>query len=128
MRKLWLVLLIGFAASANAETSTKVLALKLWKAIEKEQNISYTTLDNYRVHLASGDSTKAKLDDPAEFKRYQTVIRNVFVDKVSNEFTRAEITNLTKIYLRPEMAKLRTFSMDFWDDKSLKEILDNNSK
>jgi len=128
MMRILTCLLIFFSLHAQAATSTKVLALKLWNAIEKEQNSSYTALDSYRVKLASDNIMKAKLDDPQEFKRYQTILRNVFIDKISTEFSRNEITNLTKIFNRPEMSKLRVFNIDFWDDKNISEILETNQK
>jgi hypothetical protein len=118
---------ILISLTATAATSTKVLALRLWDAIEKEQNLSYTALDNYRIRLDAANPVKAKLDDPQEFKRYQTIIRNNFIEKVSTEFSRNEIMNLIKIYKRPEMSKLRLFNMDFWDSKNVSVILETNS-
>ncbi|MCC2679369.1 MAG: hypothetical protein K0R29_1945 [Pseudobdellovibrio sp.] len=122
------VFLILFSTSLFASTpiTTEVLALKLWNTLDKAQNVSYTTLDNYRLKLDKDDQARKTLSDPQEFKRIQTVIRNSFVERVSKEFSRKEILNLIKIYQRPEVEKLRLFSMDFWDDKTIKEILDRD--
>lgn len=114
-----------FTVTATAE-STKLLGLKLWKAVEKQQNLSYSSLDNLRTKLPENSPERTALMNEAEFKRYQIIVRNIFIDRVEKEFTRKEIINLTKIYSRPEMAKFRLFSIDFWDQKALLEIIKSN--
>jgi hypothetical protein len=119
-----LLILISFGASA--ETTARLLALKLWNAIEKEQNISYTELDNYRTKLPLDDYVRQTLLKNEEFKRYQLILRNDFIERVEKEFSVKEIRNLIKIYSRPEMEKLRLFSMSFWDEKRLKQVVEQH--
>jgi len=120
------LVLVSVSLFASTPVSTEVLALKLWNTLDKAQNISYTTLDNYRLKLDKDDQARKVLSDPQEFKRIQTVLRNIFIERVSKQFSRKEIINLIKIYQRPEVEKLRLFSMDFWEDKTVKEILDRD--
>ncbi len=116
-------LVLSISLNGNAATnSTETLTLRLWLAYDKETNSSYNALDNYRLKLDEKDPVKSLLANSEEFKKYQTILRNRFIDKVSKEFSRKEIINLTKIYKRPEMTKLRLFTMDFWDEKEIKDL------
>lgn len=117
------VFLFSISVSAKTPISTEVLALRLWNVMEKAQNTSYAALDSYRIKLSADDQIKKNLSNPSEFKRIQTILRNIFVDRVSKEFSRKEILNLTQIYKRPEMSKMRIFEIDFWDEKTLNETI-----
>lgn len=124
-----LLLAITFSKTANAATdSSETLALRLWIAYDKETNASYNALDSYRLKFGENLSVKTQLGNPESFKKYQTILRNRFIDRVSKEFSRKEIINLTKIYKRPEMTKLRLFTMDFWDEDELKRMLSDDDR
>lgn len=110
----------AFAATLTTEN----LALRLWNVYDKATNASYVALDNYRLKLDSKSPAGAKLADPETFKKYQTILRNRFIDRVTREFSRKEIINLTAIYKRPEMAKLRIFTSDFFDKREISSLFD----
>lgn len=115
---------ISFQSEA-AKLTTENLALRLWNVYDKETNASYVALDTYRLKLDDRSPLKAQLADPKEFKKFQTILQNRFVERVAREFSRKEIINLTAIYKRPEMTKLRLFTMDFWNEKEFSNIFQN---
>lgn len=111
--------------SKGANLTTENLALRLWNVYDKETNASYVALDSYRLKLEDKSPLKSQLADPAVFKKFQTILRNRFIDRVAREFSRKEIINLTAIYKRPEMTKLRLFTMDFWNENEFGVIFQN---
>jgi hypothetical protein len=112
MKYFFLVLFFcSFSANA-APTSKKLLALRLWEAIEERESSSYKALDQIRNNMSDSD-LKKKLSNPDEFKKIQKLIRNNFIDQVSKDFNRKEIMSLIKIFKNPALSKMHVFNIDF---------------
>lgn len=120
--------LLLFSIMVNAAQDPKLLALQLWIAIEKQNNMSYTYLDGLRNRLPENDPVKRNLSNPEKFKKTQEILRNQFIDQVGSQFTRKEIITLIKIYKSDEYAKMRLFSGDFWDVDRINKDLQERVK